>query len=143
MRVTETLHAWGHPHITGSHRTTFEITRAQTVSPSGDCVIAVAASKGALGLSSAFKRIARNDQTQITVLLEADELQEQVVGWGHPALTFTHPEDLVARTSRFTCPRTLMIRADKAARNLSRELIRCLQNPQQRIVLTLIADRSY
>jgi hypothetical protein len=36
-----------------------------------------------------------------------------------------------------------MIRADKAAWNLSRELIRRLQNPQQQIVLIVIADRSY
>ena len=106
-------------------------------------MIAVAASKGALGLSPAFKRIARDDQTQITVLLEVDELQERVVGWGHPALTLTHPGDLVARTSRFTCPRTLMIHAEKAAKNLARALIRRVQNPHQQIVLTLIADRSY
>jgi hypothetical protein len=106
-------------------------------------VIAVAASHGALGLNAAFKRMAQDTRTQITVLLEAGEWQDRVVGWGHPALTFTHPEDLVARTSGFTCPRTLMIRADKAARDLSRDLIRHLQNPHQQIVLTLIADLSY
>jgi len=141
--VKETIQAWGHPHITGSHRTTFEVTRTPTVSPAGDCVIAVAASHGALGLNAAFKRMAQDTRTQITVLLEAGEWQDRVVGWGHPALTFTHPEDLVARTSGFTCPRTLMIRADKAARDLSRDLIRHLQNPHQQIVLTLIADLSY
>lgn len=138
--MKETIQAQGHPNITGSHRTTFEITRAQTVSPTGDCVIAVAASKGAHELSSAFKRMAQTPRTQITVLIEVGELQERAIGWGHPALTFTHPEDLVARTSNYICPRTLMIRANKAARDLSRDVIRRLQNPHQQIVLTLIAD---
>lgn len=108
----------------------------------GDCVIAVAASKGAHELSSAFKRIAQTAQTQIMVLIEVGELLECVIGSGHPALTFTHPEDLVVRTSNYTCPRTLMIRANKASRDLSRDLIRRLQNPHQQLVLTLIADRT-
>ena len=141
--MKEVIQAWGHPNSSGSHCTTIEVTKAPTVSPAGDCVIAVAASKGAQGLSAAFKRMAQDSRTQITVLLEAGEWRDQVVGWGHPALTLTHPEDLVARTSSFTCPRTLMIHADKAARDLSRDLIRHLQNPRQQIVITLIADRTY
>jgi hypothetical protein len=104
-------------------------------------VIAVASSKGPQELSATFKRVAQDTRTQITVLIEVGELRDQVVGWGHPALLLTHPEDLVARTSSYTCPRTLMIRADKAAQDLSRDMIRCLQNPYQQIVLTLIAER--
>ena len=106
-------------------------------------MIAVAASHGAQGLSGAFKRLAQDSRTRITVLLEAGEWRDRVVGWGHSRLTLTHPEDLVARTSSFTCPRTLMIRADKAAEDLSRDLIRHLQNPHQQIVITLIADLAY
>jgi hypothetical protein len=143
MLVKETIQAWGHPNITGSHRTTFEVTKAKTVSLAGDCVIAVAASKGAQGLSKTFKRMAQNARTQITVLFEAGELRDRAVGRGHPSLIFTHPDDLVARTSSYTCPRTLMIHADKAAQDLSRDLIHYLQNPCQQIVITLIADLSY
>lgn len=143
MRAKETIQASGHPNIIGSHRTTFEITRAQTLSTTGDCVIAIAASKGARGLTPVFKQMARDARTQITILLEVDELRDRVVGWGHPALTFTHAEDLVARTSSFTCSRTLMIHADKAAWNLSRAMIHRLQDSQQRIVFTIIADLSY
>ena len=138
--MKEIIQAWGHPNITGSHRTTLEVTKTPQLSSAGDCVIAVAASKGAQALSFAFKRLAQDTYTRITVLLEVGELRDRVVGWGHPALRFTHPEDLVVRTSSYTCSRTLMIRADKAARDLSRDLIRCLQNPRQQIVLTLIAD---
>ena len=141
--MKETIQAWGQPNITGTHRTTFEVTRTPTLSPAGDCVIAVAASHGTQGLSTAFKRIARDTHTRIRVLLKAGQWQDQVVGWGHPKLTLTHPEDLVARTSSYACPRTLMIRADKAARDLSRDLIRHLQNPHQQIVITLIADSAY
>lgn len=141
MYVREKVCAWGHPCITGTHSTTFEVTRATDVSLTGDCVIGVAASKGALGLSVAFKRFARDERTRITVILEVDELQDQVVGWGHPALVLSHPEDLVARTSTYTCPRTVMIRANKAARDLSRALIHRVRHPQQQILLTFIAER--
>jgi hypothetical protein len=118
MRVTEKIQAWGHPHITGSHRTTFEVTRAQDVSPSGDCVIAVAASKGVQGLTPTFKRLARDERTRITVILEVDGLEERVVGWGHPS-------------------------PNKAARNLSRSMIHRLLDPCQQIQLTFIAEQPY
>jgi hypothetical protein len=104
-------------------------------------VIAVAATKGANGLSSAFKRLAQDMRTQITIILEVDGIQEEVVGWGHSQLTLSHPTDIVARKSAFTCPRTIMVHANKAARDLSRSLIRRLRNPQQQIQLTLIAER--
>ena len=141
MRFDEKLFAWGHLQITGSHRTTFEVTRDVNLSSRGDCVIAVAATKGANGLSSAFKRLARDRRTQITIVLEVDGVRDEVMGWGHPQLTLSHPEDIVVRRSAFTCPRTIMVHANKAARDLSRSLIRRLRNPQQQIQVTLIAEQ--
>ena len=142
MKISEKIYAWGHRHITGSHPTTFEVTTAKTLTSQGDCVIAVAASKGARGLTPAFKRLVRDERTQITAILEVDELQEKVVGWGHPHLTLLHPTDLVARTSAFTCPRTIMIGANKAAHDLSRAVIHRLHNPHQQLQLTFIAEQS-
>ena len=49
-------------------------------------------------------------------------------GFGHENLTLTHPTDIVCRTSDYVCPRTLMINADKAARDLDSDLIEDLKN---------------
>jgi len=67
-------------------------------------------------------------------------LMEVIVGRGSPQLSFTHPEDLVVRKSKYTCPRTLMIEADKAATDLPRSMIQLLQNPQQRVEITLLVE---
>ena len=49
-----------------------------------------------------------------------------VTGTGGKDLTYTDSLSMVARTSSFQCGRTLMINADKAASDLSREFVRLL-----------------
>jgi hypothetical protein len=55
--------------------------------------------------------------------MEVDGIKEQVAGTGGNALTYTDSTSMVARTSSFQCGRTLMINADKAASDLSREFV--------------------
>ncbi|MBM4400405.1 MAG: DUF371 domain-containing protein, partial [Crenarchaeota archaeon] len=56
-----------------------------------------------------------------------------------PQLTLSHPTDMVIRKSDYVCNRTLAVHADKAAQDLSRELVEKLRNPQQKVKITLIA----
>jgi hypothetical protein len=49
----------------------------------------------------------------------------------------THPTDVVVRKSDYFCSRTLAVRADKAASDLSRELVEKLKNPKQETKITL------
>lgn len=140
MRVIEELEAWGHPNITGENPKTFEITKDRNLTRRGDCIIAVKASRGAADLSRDFKDLARRDDAKITVIIESDDLMEEAVGWGNPNLTFTHPKDLVARRSRFTCSRTLMIGSDKAAGDFSRGLIQHLKDPNSRVKIYIIVE---
>lgn len=140
MRVVEEVEAWGHPNIVGTHGKTFEVTTERKLTRRGDCVIAVNASKGAADLSDAFTSVARRDGAVITVMVRVGDVEDVARGWGSPNLTFTHRADLVARKSGFTCGRTLMIRADKAAADFSRRLIRRLTDPQRKAVLTLVAE---
>jgi hypothetical protein len=140
MRIVENVEAWGHPNIVGTHGTTFEFTTERNLTRRGDCVLAVNASKGAADLSDAFTNVARRDDAIITVMVRVGDVADVARGRGSPNLTFTHPTDLVARTSGFTCGRTLMIRADKAASDFSRQLIHLLTNPQRKAVITLVAE---
>ena len=54
VREEEYLTAYGHPNVTATHRTTFEITKEDELSLAGSCIIAVGADKGALDLSRRF-----------------------------------------------------------------------------------------
>jgi hypothetical protein len=58
-------------------------------------------------------------------------------GRGHPDLPLDHPDDMVARKSRYICGRTLMIEGDKGACNISPELISVLQEGDREITVIL------
>lgn len=140
MKAVEIIYARGHPNVQSTHKTTFQITKEQVLSKRGDCVIAVAATKGAIDLSAKFKKTARSEKARITVIIEADDVKEIVKANGNKELMFTHPTDLVVRKSGYVCGRTLAVRADKSAKDLSRKLVEKLQNPEQRVKITLIAE---
>jgi hypothetical protein len=55
--------------------------------------------------------------------MSIDGLTEEVTGTGSPGLTYTDLTSMVARTSIFECGRTLMVNADKAASDLSRDFV--------------------
>jgi hypothetical protein len=140
MRVIDQFEVWGHPNIKASNRRTFEFTKESHLTIRGDCVIGIRASKGARELTVQFKELARNPSALITIEVVADSLSAIAVGRGSPNLTFSHPTDLVGRKSVYACSRTLMIRANKAAKDFPRELIEALRNPEQRAQVTLIAE---
>jgi len=136
---TELVRARGHPNIRATHPTTLEITKETHLTPRGDCIIAVGADKGARDLSDAFKSAAREPGSIIIMTIEVPRagLSELIRARGHPALTFKHPTDMVVRRSAFTCGRTIAVMADKAARDLSRELVNALKDPSALVVVRL------
>lgn len=140
--VTETLEAYGHSNIRASHKTTFEFTKDPHLTLKGDCIIAVKASKGAADLNSEFKKLARKKDSKITVTILVGGVKETIVGYGNPKLLLTHPTDLVARKSDFTCNRTLMLHSNKAACDFSPNLRKALQNPNQKLQITLTAEAN-
>jgi len=140
MKITETVYAYGHENIRSTHRTTFEITKESPLTKRGDCVIAVGATKGAKDLSSDFKEAMKIEDVHIAVMIEAGEIREVVKARGSPQLLFTHPTDMVVRKSNYICGRTIAIKANKAARGISRKLIEKIRNPDQKIKITLTVE---
>jgi len=138
--ATEILTAHGHHNIQSTNKTTFEITKEHDLTKRGDCIIAVDATKGAADLNQRFKDVAHSQGARITIKIEADGEEETVTAWGNLRLLSTHPTDLVVRKSDYVCGRTLAIRADKAACDLSRKLVEKLRNPDQKVRITLIAE---
>jgi hypothetical protein len=139
-RVEDCFEARGHAAITATHERSFEITREPHLTRRGDCIVAVCASKGASDLSEEFKTVARNDSAKITVLLSAEGVEIQAFGRGSNKLHFTHPTDLVARRSTYTCGRTLMISSNVTAHDFPRRFIHLIRNPNCRIAVRLMAE---
>jgi len=131
-KIMETILARGHPQIKARHPTTLMITKDEEVGPRGDCIVAVGADKSAEDLSETMKQAIRAGH-KVRVTLKVRDIAEVIRGLGHPALALKHPTDIVIRKSRFTCGRTLAIKADKAASDLSRTFVAGLRDPAAEI----------
>jgi len=140
VRATEEFYATGHPNVVAEHPTTFEITREGKLSKRGDCVLAVNSTKAAADFSEEFKRVCRNDGAIVLMRLEANGIQDLVRGWGSARLTLTDSDGIVCRTSTHASARTVMVRADKAARDLRRDLIIALKSPETRLRIQLTVE---
>ena len=119
-----------------THKTTLEFTKDRHLTKKGDCIVTVAADKALADLSVDFKEKLRKSHTKLTITIEADGVSEQVIAEGSPRLILTHPTDMVVRKSDYVCSRTLAVHADKAACDLSREIVEKLKNPEQKVKIT-------
>jgi len=140
MKAVEVITARGHENILATNKSTLEITKDSHLTKRGDCIIAVAADKGVKDLKAEFKKLLRSTNAKLTIIIQVDDERGLIEAWGHPKLTFNHSTDLVVRKSSYICDRTLAIKADKAAKNLSRSLVAKLKNPQQKVDVTLIVE---
>ena len=128
--LIEKIKARGHENIIAKHPRTLEITKDDYLTKKGDCIIGISADKSLLDLSQEIKNeLKKGSKVQIT--LQCDGITDQVTAYGHPKLTFSHPQEMVVRKSNFICERTLAIKADKSARELKRELIEKLKQGKE------------
>ncbi|MEM3671170.1 MAG: DUF371 domain-containing protein [Thermoprotei archaeon] len=118
---------YGHPNIRATHPTTLEFTTEPHVTLRGDCVVGVACTMAAFTLPADFKRIARSQGSQITFEISSMGVADVVTGIGDPLLDFSNTVSMVIRKSGYVSDRTVALKADKAAADLSRRLIRHLQ----------------
>ncbi len=132
------FNAYGHQNIIGEHRTTVELTSEEYLSPRGTCIIGVRTDLTLNELDTEFKRLALLGTTTIVLKMSVDGLQEEVTGTGGSGLTYSDPTSMVVRTSSYECGRTLMINADKAASDLSRNFVERLKDSNEVIECELI-----
>ncbi|WP_407376427.1 DUF371 domain-containing protein [Methanobrevibacter sp.] len=118
----------GHKNVSSNHKSTFEITKDPEIGPTADCIIGVDMDKSMLNFPDEFKREIASSDTRIVVELRTENGYDEILGYGHEDLTLTHPTDIVCRKSDYTCPRTLMINADKAARDIDETIVNDLKN---------------
>ena len=127
MTMKYTFTAKGHYNVTSKHRTTFEVTQDMDIGLRADCIVGVASNASLNDMPSNMKETIRNENVKIKIILKTENATDTITGYGHPALTLDHPTDMVCRKSDYTCSRTLMIGADKAAVDLNSDLIEDLR----------------
>ncbi|MDO5849350.1 MAG: DUF371 domain-containing protein [Methanobrevibacter sp.] len=129
----------GHKNVTSNHKSTFEITTDPEIGPTADCIIGVAMDKTMNNFSEEFKSKIANPSTEIHVILDTENGHDEIVGYGHEDLDLTHQSDIVCRKSDYVCNRTLMINADKAAKDLDKNLIDDLkQEKEMKVIIKLV-----
>lgn len=127
MAVHELIRCRGHALVSARHPTTFELTAEPHLTSAGDCIIGVAADKGAADLSDEFRTALQQKGAVLVTTLRCDDLEVVVRSEGHPGLMLDHPTDLVWRRSEHVCGRTIGIRSDCVARTLPRDLVERLR----------------
>jgi hypothetical protein len=120
--------AYGHENVIGGHKTTLEITTEDYLTKQGTCIVGVKATQRLSDLSPEIRELAALETTKIVLIMTVKGLQEQITGTGGNGLTYADTTSMVVRTSDFQCGRTLMIHADKAASDLSRDFVSLLKH---------------
>ena len=133
------IKAKGHENVLSLHKSTFEITKDKDLSLAGDCIIGLDIDKSMEDFPKDFKEKLANDDTKVIVELKTPNASDTIEGYGHHDLTLSHPTDIVCRKSTFVCSRTLMIKSNKAAIDLNRDLINDLANGESMEVNIILA----
>lgn len=138
IMIQETVRARGHRNVTGTHRSTFEVTRDRDIGLAADCIIAVCADRWPVLLSNEFKKEAARNDAKIIAEIRCEGHKDTVQGWGSSKMTFTDDRGMVFRVSDYVCGRTVMINADKAARGLDRGLINALASGGDAVIVLTV-----
>ena len=108
----------GHPKVLGTHKTTIEFTKDKDLSLKGDCIV---------GVDADFKVTKEIiDSKKIRIRLVFEGIEDDFTAVVNKAFEDNH--EMVFRKTDFLSKRTLGVHADKAAIDLSRDLIEKLKD---------------
>ncbi len=120
--------AKGHPLIKALHRSTFEITKDDFLTPRGDCIVGIVADKGAADLDREVRSAIANDESIVVLELVVEGIKDVVLCKGSRELKLRDPRKIIVRKSRYIDDATLCIEANKAAKDLDRGLVSRLKD---------------
>jgi uncharacterized protein len=123
---------YGHPNIRSLHPKSIEITKDAYLTPRGDCIIGIRANKACADLNDSIIRGMKSSSAIVEMEIILENYTLVIKGRGDDRLTMSNLHDIVIRKTNFVCPRTLSVSCDKASSDVPRELIRLLQNEDQK-----------
>ena len=137
------FHAYGHPNILGTHKTTFEFTKDEEISLMGDCIVGVKADFELGKLKKFIRKSIKNNNKKITITIKALSksitIKETVFITINP--NFNDDKEFVIRKTDFASERTFAIKANKAAFELNRDLIGFLKEKKNKISVIIENER--
>jgi len=116
------FHFFGHSNVSGTHYNTLEFTKDLNLTKEGDCIIGVKADFDSKHLKEIIQKYSDLKIT-ITVGEHKDEIFAKVNKW------FDDDSEIVIRKSSYSSKRSLGINADKSAKDINRDIIEKLKNP--------------
>ena len=126
------FHAYGHPNILGTHKTTLEFTKDEELTMRGDCIVGV---KADFELEKLKELIKKPGNKKITITMQTSskypKIKETVFAELNPG--FNNDKELVIRKTDFVSERTIAISSNKAASDLNRDLIKFLKEKKNKI----------
>ncbi len=131
------FHAYGHPNILGTHKTTLEFTKDSELSLKGDCIIGVNAD---FELEKLEVFIKKSSNKKITIIIEAPDKKIKETIKAEISPEFSHNKELVIRKADFVSGRTLAIKSNKAAFELNKDLISFLKEKKNKIIVIIEND---
>lgn len=122
--------AYGHSGIEGTHKGILEFTQKTAVIPKGQSVIGTRANFDPEAIS-ALTQISK----KLKLTIKVRNYTEEIIGDANQG--FIPGSDIIVRKGPQMSPSTLLINANKAARDLNRKMIELLKNPEEKIIVTL------
>lgn len=118
----------GHSNVRSQHSRTVEITKDDSLTVQGDCIVGVQASHSCADIPDHIRTKLRSRSTKVQIMLDVNGHKFEINGRGDPGLEITHKSDIVIRTSDYTCPRTLAVGCDAASSDIPKNMVHDLQN---------------
>jgi len=121
---------YGHKNISSTHKNTLEFTKDKDIGKIADCIIGVNADFSLDRIKEVIK-----DKERIRIAIEADSIKDEINCIANK--DFNDNGEIVIRISGFISERTLGIRADKASKDIKKELKEKLKDPNQEITINI------
>ncbi|MCS7116442.1 MAG: DUF371 domain-containing protein [Nitrososphaerota archaeon] len=131
MEAIDSVKFYGHPLIRATHHTTFEITKDESITQRGTCIIGVRANKACRDLNEEIKSFIRSHNAIVHIELIVDDEIFKTSASGDPFLTLEDERDIVVRKSNYVCKRTLAVKCRAAAKDIPRSMIDKLKDPSK------------
>lgn len=118
--------ATGHENVLCLHRNTIEFTHDKHLTLRGDCILAINA-KYSL---EEIKKANFDGKIKISMSVEdskGEKIEEEIIAVYNPK--FNNPHEMVIRKTDFTDKRTFATHATKVAKDIRRDLVEKMKNP--------------
>lgn len=116
-----TFTARGHKNVLSLHRNTVEFTHDKELTLRGDCILAISADYSLEKIHNAHLH------GKIKIKMEIDGISDEIIAEYNPL--FQDPHEMVIRKTEFVDRRTFAIKADKVAKDVKRELVEKMKQP--------------